>query len=207
MVKKSVYWMYFAAMGGIAMMILVLLVYIITETCRVMNTWWVTFWSNNTANKPSLWYVGIYALLALCSAVLITIRQITLFFVGLRASRVLHDGLIEGIMRSPMSFFDQTPLGRITNRISKDIYTVDKTLPSAFGSLLSCLFQVIASLVVTLIAMPLFIVVLIPMCFYYLYEQQFYMHSSREVKRLDSISRSPIYANVLKTFIANLNFL
>ena len=198
-VKKSIYRMYFAAMGGVMMMVLVLFVYLLTETCRVLNTWWVTYWSNDSANKPSLWYVGIYALLALCSAMLITIRQITLHFVGLRASRVLHDGLLEGIMRSPMAFFDQTPLGRITNRISKDIYTVDKTLPAAFGSLLSCLFQVIASLVVTLIAMPLFIVVLIPMLFYYLYEQQFYMHSSREVKRLDSISRSPIYANFSET--------
>jgi len=198
-VKSSVYLLYFAAAGGIWIVLLVLFAFLIAEVTRVFNTWWVTYWSNDRAHREPLWYVGIYAALALLSIILMGVRYMALYFTGLKASHKLHDGLLQGIMRSPMSFFDQTPLGRITNRISKDIYTVDKTLPAAFGSLLSCLFSVLATLVVILIATPWFIIVLIPLSFYYLYEQRFYIHSSREIKRLDSISRSPIYANFGET--------
>ena len=198
-VKSSVYLLYFAAAGGIWIVLLVLFTFLIAEITRVLNTWWVTYWSNDRAHKEPLWYVGVYAGLALLSIILMGVRYIVLYFTGLQASRKLHDGLLQGIMHSPMSFFDQTPLGRITNRISKDIYTVDKTLPAAFGSLLSCLFSVLATLVVILIATPWFIIVLIPLSIYYFYEQRFYIHSSREIKRLDSISRSPIYANFGET--------
>ena len=76
---------------------------------------------------------------------------------------------------------------------------MDKTLPGVFDSFLGCLFSVLATIIVILIAMPLFIVILIPLTAYYLYEQRFYVHSSREIKRLDSISRSPIYANFGET--------
>ena len=98
-----------------------------------------------------------------------------------------------------MSFFDQTPLGRITNRISKDIYIVDKTLPEVFSSLLSSLFSVTSTIVVIIIATPWFIIVLLFLAIYYVYEGMFYIKSSREIKRLDSISRSPIYANFGET--------
>ena len=198
-VNKSVYKMYFTAAGGACVIFWVLVTFLITEVAHAINDYWLTYWNNKTGNHSSLWYVGIYALLALFYVIVITIRYIATYFTGLRASSALHDSLLQGIFRSPMSFFDQTPLGRITNRISKDIYTVDKTLPGVFQSFLNCLFSVIATLVVILLAMPLFIVVIIPLTFYYLYEGKFYIKSSREIKRLDSISRSPIYANFGET--------
>ena len=98
-----------------------------------------------------------------------------------------------------MSFFDQTPLGRITNRVSKDIYTVDKTLPGVFASFLSSLFSVVATLVVISISSAWFLLIVVVLAFYYVYEGRFYVRSSREIKRLDSISRSPIYANFGET--------
>ena len=198
-VKRSVYLMYFAAAGGAFFILLVLLAFILTEVFKVLNNLCLTYWSNSDDPDRALWYVGIYALLALVSVIFMGLRYIVLYLTGLRASSHLHDGLIKGILYSPMSFFDQTPIGRITNRISKDIYTVDKTLPGVFSSLLSCLFSVMSTLIVIIIASPLFIVVLIFLSIYYVYEGCYYIKSSREIKRLDSISRSPIYANFGET--------
>ena len=198
-VKRSVYWMYIAAAGGVCVCLGVLLTFVLTEVFKVLNNLWLTFWSNSDEPERALWYVGIYALLSLGSVIFMGIRYVSLYLTGLKASSRLHDGLIKGILYSPMSFFDQTPLGRITNRISKDIYTVDKTLPGVFASLFSCLFTVISTLVVILIATPLFIVVLILLSIYYVYEGLYYIKSNREIKRLDSISRSPIYANFGET--------
>ena len=198
-VKSNIYKLYFQAAGGSCIITWVLITYIVTEICHAINDYWLTYWNNKTGNHAPLWYVGIYALLALLYVIVLSIRYASTYLTGLKASSALHDSLLAGIFRSPMSFFDQTPLVRITNRISKDIYTVDKTLPGVFASFLSCLFSVLATLVVITIAMPVFIVVIIPLVFYYLYEGQFYMKSSREIKRLDSISRSPIYANFGET--------
>ena len=198
-VKTSIYKMYFMAAGGVCVLSWVFITYVLTEVAQAFNTYWLTYWNNKTGNHPALWYVGIYALLAFVYVVILSIRYISTYLTALHASMSLHDSLLEGIFRSPMSFFDQTPLGRITNRISKDIYTVDKTLPMAIQSFLNCLFAVISSLVIISIAMPAFILVIIPLAFYYLYEGKFYIKSSREIKRLDSISRSPIYANFGET--------
>ena len=198
-VKRSVYLMYFIAAGGTCIISVILLLFVLAQVVRAINNWWLTYWSNDSAGRDAKWYLLIYIILGVLTVVVAIIAHLVLFFTGLRASSHLHDGLIKGILYSPMSFFDQTPLGRITNRISKDIYTVDKTLPGVFSSLLSCLFSVMSTLIVIIIASPLFIVVLIFLSIYYVYEGCYYIKSSREIKRLDSISRSPIYANFGET--------
>ena len=58
------------------------------------------------------------------------------------ASSLLHSGILANVMRSAMTFFDVTPLGRILNRFSKDIDTIDVLLPMNLRSLLICLFSV-----------------------------------------------------------------
>ncbi len=46
-----------------------------------------------------------------------------------KASKHLHHSMLMNILRSPMSFFDTTPIGRILNRFSRDVETVDNVLP------------------------------------------------------------------------------
>ena len=198
-VRRSVYSLYFASAGGACVVVFVLLAYVLAEVVRAVNNWWVTFWSNDSAGKTATWYLAIYVALGVLTILAAAFSHLLLFLRGLRASTSLHDKLLRGIMRSPMSFFDQTPLGRITNRVSKDVYTVDQTIPSVLDSLLQCLFSVFSTLVIIIVAMPLFVLFLIPLVFYYVYEGRFYVRSSREIKRLDSISRSPIYANFGET--------
>jgi len=98
-----------------------------------------------------------------------------------------------------MSFFDTTPVGRILNRFSKDIYTIDESLPRTVGFFLVMVFSSIGIMVVIAIVTPFFLCTFIPLGFIYHFIQQYYIRSSREIKRLDSISRSPIYAHFSET--------
>ena len=98
-------------------------------------------------------------------------------------------------MRSPVTFFDTNPLGRIVNRFSKDTDTVDNTLPEAFRMFLSTLGGTIATICLIIYATPLFAIPLVPLLVVYYWIQNLYRHTSRELKRLDSIFRSPLYAN------------
>lgn len=93
-----------------------------------------------------------------------------------------------------MHFFDTTPAGRILNRFSKDVLTADQQLPETVITYLSTSANVLTTIVMISTSTPFFLPCLIPIFFIYIHAQRFYINTSREVKRLDSVSRSPIYA-------------
>lgn len=99
----------------------------------------------------------------------------------------------------PQSFFDTTPLGRIMNRFSKDQFTIDEILPRSFLGYARTLTSVFACIAVNSIGNKFYILFAIPLLFLYAYCQHYYLSTSRELKRLDSSTRSPIYAHFQET--------
>jgi ABC-type multidrug transport system fused ATPase/permease subunit len=116
-------------------------------------------------------------------------------YCSIQASKVLHERMAHAIFRSPMSFFETTPVGRILNRFSTDMFRVDEAIGRSFSELFSNLAKASFTLGVICTTTPVFIAVLIPLGALYLYIQRFYLRSNRELKRLESVSRSPIYAH------------
>ncbi|XP_012349655.1 canalicular multispecific organic anion transporter 1-like [Apis florea] len=68
----------------------------------------------------------------------------------IRASVHLFESTLQRVLRNPMSFFDQTPTGRILNRLSKDTDVIDNTLPSILRSWITCLFGFISTYAVAI---------------------------------------------------------
>ena len=91
----------------------------------------------------------------------------SLAIAGVYASRSLHSRMLKNILRSPMSFFDTTPLGRVLNRFSKDIYTIDEVIPTAISQFLYTLFVVLSTLLVIIIVTPTFAIVILPLGIFY----------------------------------------
>ena len=125
------------------------------------------------------------------------------------------------LCRSPMSFFDTTPLGRILNRFSKDQTTVDETLSATFTSFFTDVMSLASTLFIIVLSTPISVVLLVPLrktwphrglaaawlttslttiavCVY-IYIQRYFIAGSRSLKRLASVSRSPIYAHFQET--------
>ena len=113
-------------------------------------------------------YLGIYAVFGAAQSVLAICSSFCLAMAGIFASRLIHNRLLVNILRLPMSFFDTTPSGRILNRFSKDIYTIDEMIPKSLISFLFTFFAVINILVVVSYATPLFMVVILPLSVLYL---------------------------------------
>ena len=94
-----------------------------------------------------------------------------------------------------MSFFETTPAGRILNRFSSDIYRVDEVLARVFNMLFVNAGRACYTLGIVCAATPAFLIIIIPLAAVYLSYQKYYLRTSRELKRLDSVSRSPVYAH------------
>lgn len=103
--------------------------------------------------------------------------------------------MANAIFRSPMSFFDVTPAGRILNRFSSDIYRVDEVLARTFNMLFVNMSKSGFTLAIISVSTPAFTALVIPLGIMYIWIQRYYLHTSRELKRLDSVTKSPIYAH------------
>ncbi|KAK8782898.1 hypothetical protein V5799_015760, partial [Amblyomma americanum] len=131
--------------------------------------------------------------------IFILVASISLNLAALRGSKILHAGMLERVLRSPMSFFDTTPMGRILNRFSKDIDTADVTLRFNLRMLLMQFFRTVVSFILISMENPIFLAAVIPLLVIYYFVQKFYIATSRQLKRLESISRSPIYVHFSET--------
>ncbi len=122
-------------------------------------------------------YLGVYAGLGFSQAFFVLFSSFTLAYAGIFASRTLHSRMLKNILRSPMSFFDTTPTGRILNRFSKDIYMIDEVIPRSLQGFLFTLFSVMSIIIVIMIATPIFGVVIIPLgLFYVLVQVRWYVY-------------------------------
>ncbi|WWD18144.1 hypothetical protein CI109_102593 [Kwoniella shandongensis] len=140
-------------------------------------------------------YLLIYGITGLSGSLLNVLSFATLRLVcALKASRHLHDGSFGALMRSPLSFFELTPTGRILNLFSRDIFVIDEVLISTFTGLFRTGTSVLGVIVVIAFGAPAVLLLFIPLGFVYTWVMRFYLASSRELKRLDSISRSPIFS-------------
>ncbi|KAG6545599.1 hypothetical protein Mapa_012953 [Marchantia paleacea] len=118
---------------------------------------------------------------------------------GLWTAKKLHESVLDSIMHAPMSFFDTTPVGRILNRFSADQQTVDETLPFSWVSFLNILFQAFSTIIVISLNTPIFILIFLPTGVLYTFIQQVYRRTARELKRLGSLSISPVYQQFTET--------
>lgn len=147
------------------------------------------------------YYIGIYV--AICFAYIIFdgIRNVIVYWGSIRGARTLFDSLVNRIIHAPMRFFDTTPVGRILNRFGKDVSTVDMQLARSASFLIECVTGIIASTVVISTITPQFLVVAVAISGLYFLIGIFYLRISRELKRLNSVSRSPIYSHFTESLV------
>lgn len=98
-----------------------------------------------------------------------------------------------------MSFFDSTPSGRLMNRLTKSIYGIDEALPSALLSYISTFLSCLMIVAVITFVFPSFLVVVLPLLYYYTTIQGFYIPSSRQLQRIEAVSRSPVFSHFQET--------
>ncbi|KAF0697853.1 Aste57867_11493 [Aphanomyces stellatus] len=200
-VPWATYQVWIDACGGMGMGLVVILMYILTNCVNLSATFWLSFWSENATDAEHSQMFYLYVFMALNGGVILMmfVQSLTLYMTGLRGSTLMFNQLLTQVLRAPMSFFDTTPLGRIVNRMSKDVYAIDETIPANWGMLFGTVFSVITTICTVIYVTPWFSVVLVPLGILYYVSQRYFIKTSRELQRLDSISRSPVYALLTET--------
>ncbi|XP_019116392.2 ATP-binding cassette sub-family C member 2 [Larimichthys crocea] len=205
-VKFSVYLQYLRAMGW-GYSVLVFVVYFIQNIAFIGQNLWLSDWTNDAVHYFNKTYpawkrdtrVGVFGALGVAQGFFVFLGTLLLANASVNASRILHSRLLNNMLRVPMVFFDTTPIGRVVNRFAKDIFTVDEAIPLSFRSWLLCLLGVLGTLFVICLATPFFTIIIIPLALLYYFVQRFYVATSRQLRRLDSVSRSPIYSHFSET--------
>ncbi|XP_041696295.2 ATP-binding cassette sub-family C member 10-like [Coregonus clupeaformis] len=144
-------------------------------------------------------YLTVYGSIVGANTVFTAFRAFLFAYGGIRAALVVHNRLLDTVLKATVTFFDTTPLGRVLNRFSSDLYSVDDTLPFFLNILLANIFGLLGMLVVIGYSLPWILVPLLPLGLLYHRTQRFYRHTSRDLKRLCSLTLSPVYSHFSET--------
>uniref|UniRef100_A0A182NL50 Uncharacterized protein n=1 Tax=Anopheles dirus TaxID=7168 RepID=A0A182NL50_9DIPT len=123
-------------------------------------------------------------------------RSISFYQTSVRASQNLHDAMFKGCVTTTMRFYDTNPSGRILNRFSKDMGSVDELLPKAMLDATQIILSLCGTLVVTVIVNPLFLIPLAVLGVVFGFVRRIYLKTSKNIKRLEGITRSPVFSHL-----------
>ncbi|XP_047482005.1 multidrug resistance-associated protein 1-like [Penaeus chinensis] len=210
-ISRHVYLIYGKSIG-LVYAVVPLVFITLGQTSNVSSNVWLSKYSFTSANDlcganvtsssfavtREMFLLG-YGAFGVAQALFLFLGMLSLMQGCLRASRALHQRLLQSVVRLPMSFFDTNPSGRIINRFSKEISVLDIILPDVVCASFDRIVQVIIKLIMIIAAIPAAGVFMVPIMALYYVVQSFYIASSRQLKRIASVSRSPVYSHFSET--------
>uniref|UniRef100_A0A8D0WJL2 Multidrug resistance-associated protein 1 n=1 Tax=Sus scrofa TaxID=9823 RepID=A0A8D0WJL2_PIG len=203
-VKLSVYWDYMKAIG-LFISFLSIFLFLCNHVAALVSNYWLSLWTDdpivNGTQEHTKVRLSVYGALGISQGVTVFAYSMAVSIGGIFASRRLHLDLLHNILRSPMSFFERTPSGNLVNRFSKELDTVDSMIPQVIKMFMGSLFNVVGACIIILLATPVAAVIIPPLGLIYFFVQRFYVASSRQLKRLESVSRSPVYSHFNETLL------
>lgn len=199
-VKWSVYLDFFRACRWIFILIWLLFYFAVVEM-DILGGWVLKYWSEKNLetgdNVSPGFFLLLYILTGVSGALLTFISSYIIWsYSAVRSSQHFHDEMAKSVLRSPMSFFDTTPIGRILNRFSDDISAIDQEVLWNLILFAAFTLECLSRLAIVVFNLPFMFFVIVFLVFLYDYFRSRFMPAMRELKRLKSVSRSPIFSHL-----------
>lgn len=200
-VSLMVYVIYLTKAFGWAALILLALDQSIWQGLLMWSDFWISEEVPEDANESynESRFIIVYIIMNAASWIAVLIRVLLIAAIGLKTSQLFFLQMLHSIFRAPMTFFDTTPSGRILSRFSSDQTNLDFTLHFFLGGCIATYFSTIGSVIVICISTWPIIFFVVPLAFLYRWYQDFYLTSSREITRLDSITKAPLIYHFSET--------
>ncbi|KAJ6577627.1 multidrug resistance-associated ABC transporter [Mycena capillaripes] len=194
-VARDVWLTYFKACGGWGYWSLFVFIFIIAALGPVLENGWVSYWSRPENSDNPVYYITVYAILTTVGLILTTLRWLVLYTGSIHASTVLYKRLLETVLFAKIRFHDTVSRGRVLNRFGKDFEGIDSSLSDNFGrSTVYFISSITTICTISFVGgVPFIIASIITGIFYYNGQ------TSRDMRRLDSVTRSPLYSMYSET--------
>ncbi|KAL1965879.1 hypothetical protein VTN77DRAFT_5012 [Rasamsonia byssochlamydoides] len=215
-IRLAIYKKYLKTGGSVPFWLMVLLVYVSYIVLLVGRSWWVNIWTGSASAEShqyyvsvmnqamsqitiaspdnDLWfYLGVYVAMSVIACVVGTLRYYCILSASIRASRNLFNQLTYAVLRAPLRWLDTVPVGRILNRFTADFHLIDSRLGYDVGFMAYHVLEVVGIIAAGVLVSPLlivFAVILLGVCLQFAVR---YLAGAREIKRLESNAKSPIF--------------
>ncbi|MCJ8729846.1 hypothetical protein PDJAM_G00111100 [Pangasius djambal] len=210
-----------AGVNTLVLLILVLLS-LLAQTSYILQDWWLAYWateqeklhvlnqnltfSNNISLNQNVtqqlaieYYLGIYSGLTVATLLFGFTRSLMMFNALVCSAQMLHNRMFNCIIRTPVRFFDINPIGRILNRFSKDIGHIDSMLPWTFVDFIQVFLQIVGVIAVATSVIPWILIPVLPLLIVFLFLRRYFLQTSRDIKRLEATTRSPVFSHLSST--------
>ncbi|XP_058478651.1 ATP-binding cassette sub-family C member 4-like [Solea solea] len=215
-VPVSLYVKYLTAGSNIMWVIVSLVVGLFAQILALMQDWWLAHWADEqkriddiiiqngqnmttqgtTAQLDTDLYLAVFGGITLATIVFAFIRNFHFLYLLVMSIQALHNQMFNAIIRAPVRFFDINPVGRILNRFSKDVGQLDLTMPINFVDFVQTSMQVLGTVIMTAVLIPWVLIILLPLMVIFFFLQRYYLQTSRDIKRLEGTTRSPIFSHL-----------
>ncbi|XP_075236424.1 ATP-binding cassette sub-family C member 4-like [Lycorma delicatula] len=208
----SVYLDYFRAGSNICTVLIIAILFIFTQVIGSCADYFVSYWTRLEERRfydenagihneiwPSTTLASIHGSLVAGLFVFALIRATIFCATCMSCSNGLHSKMFNSVIGTSISFFNNNPSGRILNRFSKDLGMIDEWLPKCLLDVCQSFCGIIGSLIVAIIVNPLFIIPAIILGILSVFVRRFYIKTSKNVKRLEGIARSPVFSHLNST--------
>ncbi|KAK1757526.1 P-loop containing nucleoside triphosphate hydrolase protein [Echria macrotheca] len=202
-VKWSVYRAYYHASGGLFALASVLVLLVSGQALWVARTWSLKQLSQHAAavlgghlagDEDGIFrWMGVYAGIYFLNSLARAAGVLAMFLIGQRAGRMLFRQMTNAVLRAPMAWMDTVEAGRVLNRFTSDMQKIDKSLPNQTFSFLQNLTDGVIIMATSLSVSPYAAVFGTIVLAMFVGIARQYVSLAREVKRINSISHSPIY--------------
>lgn len=207
-ITKSKTWLvWFKYAGGSLFIVILFLLFVGEKIFYFLTEWWVARWSEakvtsiqffgkefppqSDGRSSQYQYLLVYSVLLVLAFVCAFLRTAWIVNGGVRCSRSLYSQMTSHVLRAPLSYFETTPLGRVLNRFTYDVETLDLTLVWAMSMLLIATSWFATALIVMAVILPWMLLAIVPITTVYWLVQLHYRKSGADLQRLDAVSRSP----------------
>ncbi|CAF4787245.1 unnamed protein product, partial [Rotaria sp. Silwood1] len=224
-ININIFLRYIRAGGcGIFGLLCLFIMFAVTSVVVLLAHWWLGRWSNaegiryrsiNTTNNCSSMKISpitnmsneewfkqrdkyFYILFGLCllSIILLFIRTLAYFLSCHITARSLHNQMFNSLLRAPVFFFDSNPIGRVVNRFSKDISSIDEQLTDVTYHFVDAFFAIISTIIFIASVQPLSLIPMALVGFVMARVRRLFAPAIQDIKRLESLTRSPIYSHL-----------
>ncbi|KAH8334612.1 hypothetical protein KR059_012208 [Drosophila kikkawai] len=196
----NMYGKYFSSGSGWFLVVLVAFFCLGTQLLASGGDYFLSYWVKNNNSSSSL-DIYIFSGINIALVIFALLRTLLFFSMAMHSSTRLHNSMFHGVSRTALYFFHSNPSGRILNRFAMDLGQVDEVLPAVMLDCIQIFLTFTGVICVLCITNPWYLINTTTMFVAFHFLRKFYLSTSRDVKRLEAVARSPMYSH----FSATLN--